>query len=491
MLAPITTATTHQFSCKPHDPIPGDVSEAATVPTTNCSTNSSMDSEDMYWPEHSISQPQDSPVQTKSTTATAWTCVGTRTDRRGALTVQAERTGHSKSLPLKRLARVSTRNYYNSFVNDDTSIAVDSGASDGFGDVDTPGTDRILVDRGVTMCSATGNCKKSIAEDKFDLPLPPEACHYHVLAKGDIKRPLLSVGKACDAGCNVWFDKNQCTFYKDGEELLTAIRDPVTSLYLLPRRAATTADIDAHRNYGHRNCTDRTTCDDINVRDRNCYATHTANSTTPIGLGLPRQAHNAYDIDSVPCLVQYLHACAGFPTHDTWIKAINRGYYLGWPGLTAARVRKFLPKSEITALGHLKQVRQGICSCTSKGEQRKDKPTDNPLTAEDVGLHRNVIACSVATTGIFGTDQTGRFPVTSIGGHKYIFILYDVDTGYIHAVPIKTRNAAELVRAYDEAYTTLTQCGFSPRLHRIDNETSKELVKAIRNKRLDYQTVPP
>jgi hypothetical protein len=98
---------------------------------------------------------------------------------------------------------------------------------------------------------------------------------------------------------------------------------------------------------------------------------------------------------------------------------------MGWPGLTAARVRKHLPKSEETAFGHLKLVRQNIRS-TSKGEiatEDTPEPTgecqspvedfleeDAQPTAQEIGRRRLVSACSMPLNdlkGIIGTDQTG------------------------------------------------------------------------------------
>ena len=73
--------------------------------------------------------------------------------------------------------------------------------------------------------------------------------------------------------------------------------------------------------------------------------------------------------------------------------------------------------------------------------------------------------------------------------HKYIFIMYDVDVEYIHAVPIKSRHKSELIRAFTEAYNVLTQCGFQPVLHRIDHETSNDLINAIQEKGLQFQVV--
>ena len=160
-------------------------------------------------------------------------------------------------------------------------------------------------------------------------------------------------------------------------------------------------------------------------------------------------------------------------------------------------MRKYLPDSIETALGHQKLIRQGVRSTskggpndeTKEGHDRTDKPT-----AITVGRRRRVIAFSTPTDklkGVIGTDQTGRLPTTSDRGHKYLFLLADVDTDLIHAVPIKSRKSAELIRAFEESYDTLVECGFEPVLHRIDHETSKDLIKTIQERKLHYEIMPP
>ena len=49
---------------------------------------------------------------------------------------------------------------------------------------------------------------------------------------------------------------------------------------------------------------------------------------------------NVYKLPSTAKIIQYLHACAGFPAKQTWLKAINGGNYAIWSHLTAEAVRK-------------------------------------------------------------------------------------------------------------------------------------------------------
>ncbi len=66
---------------------------------------------------------------------------------------------------------------------------------------------------------------------------------------------------------------------------------------------------------------------------------------------------NVYDLPSVNQTIKYLHAAAGYPVKDTWVKAINAGNYTTWPGLTAIAVRKHFPESDETQKGHMKHQR--------------------------------------------------------------------------------------------------------------------------------------
>ena len=104
---------------------------------------------------------------------------------------------------------IDYRNYYSALTFGDMDIAIDSGASDSFGDIDMPGTNqqRVLPHESITMVSATNNQQHSVVIDEFDVSLPKEARQYHVMDKGAVRQPLLSVGRACDTGCKVTFDK--------------------------------------------------------------------------------------------------------------------------------------------------------------------------------------------------------------------------------------------------------------------------------------------
>jgi hypothetical protein len=77
-------------------------------------------------------------------------------------------------------------------------------------------------------------------------------------------------------------------------------------------------------------------------------------------------ASNVYSLPSIPQAIKYLHAAAGFPMKDTWVKAIKNGNYVSWPGLTVDMVNKHFPESIETEQGHMKKQRQNVRSTKQK-----------------------------------------------------------------------------------------------------------------------------
>ena len=119
----------------------------------------------------------------------------------------------------------------------------------------------------------------------------------------------------------------------------------------------------------------------------------------------------------------------GYTCTSTWCKAITAGYFKGWPGLTEARVRRFIKIVEETEMGHMDQHLQGT---------RSTKPVPiNTGTMEEVPqLPNNERSHHVYTKitdldGKLYSDQTCRFPITSNCGNCYVVIFYAVDGKYI------------------------------------------------------------
>jgi len=89
--------------------------------------------------------------------------------------------------------------------------------------------------------------------------------------------------------------------------------------------------------------------------------------------------NNVYELKTQPKLVQYLHACAGFPTKPSWIKAIKNGQCASWPGLTVKAVAKHFPESEETMKGHGRKTKSRLRS--TKAQVKRESEFDDIETA--------------------------------------------------------------------------------------------------------------
>jgi hypothetical protein len=143
-----------------------------------------------------------------------------------------------------------------------------------------------------------------------------------------------------------------------------------------------------------------------------------------------KQVHcnHAHDNSNQKDLINYLHAAYFSPVKSTWITAIKNGHFTSWPGLTEHDVEKHLSQSTSTTKGHLNQQRQN--ARTTKVKEPKVIMTEPEL---DQGIKTQHIYAATIDAGQIYTDQTGRFPVVSSKGNKYIMILYDYDSNAILA----------------------------------------------------------
>ena len=197
------------------------------------------------------------------------------------------------------------------------------------------------------------------------------------------------------------------------------------------------------------------------------------------------EINNVYSLPSIPHTIRYLHAAAGYPVKETWMKAIKAGNYITWPGLTTTAVQKHFPESDETQQGHMKKQRQGVRST----KQHVDD-NDQHIKANRTKMH-DVYTKIHNATETMHTDQTGRFPATSSKGNQYIMVLVEVDGNYIDAEPMKNRSEGSIIKAYQTLWARLTASGtVKPRMHLLDNEASTAYKNEIR-KNCTLQLVPP
>ena len=310
---------------------------------------------------------------------------------------------------------------------------------------------------------------QSVATVELHIPTLPARLKQATVFR-EMTKPLFSIPVVCDGGMEVTFRKHDMIVTdKDNQVILKGVRDTKTPLWLIPIGKKQTSHIQQLQEIRK-------------IR-------HTTTAT----------AHSAYHQNTIPKLTAYLHACVGSIPPATWIKAISSDWFSSWPGLTTTAVRKHLPKSPMTVMGHMHRIRQGIRPTTKitketlmqqeiAAEPKLDPPRGNIDRRHYVGI--NAVKFE-DLKGIVSTDLPGRFPLTSARGNAYVFVLYDFDSNSILAFPIKNRSKHSLIQGYQKCLEELTRAGIKPIIHRLDNEISKDMIAEIEKRAMNYQIAAP
>ncbi|KAL7485100.1 hypothetical protein ACHAW6_012618, partial [Cyclotella cf. meneghiniana] len=89
------------------------------------------------------------------------------------------------------------------------------------------------------------------------------------------------------------------------------------------------------------------------------------------------------------------------------------------------------------------------------------------------------------------TDQTGKFPICSQVGNKYIMVMVEIDNSPILVKPIKNRTDAN-TRAYSTLMLCLQRAGITPCKYVLDNEISTAMKDLIQDTyKMTLELVPP
>jgi hypothetical protein len=152
-------------------------------------------------------------------------------------------------------------------------------------------------------------------------------------------------------------------------------------------------------------------------------------------------ANSAYHQPTIAKLMAYLNATIGSLPVKPLCNAIDNDWLTSFPGLTSKAIKKHLPKSISTTMGHMHMIRNGIRSTT--------KPTINEIMTEELETEPQLeppqhitnqqhhvgvkIIAFEDLKGIIATDLPGRFPTTSGQGNSYVLVMYDFDSNSINA----------------------------------------------------------
>ena len=198
--------------------------------------------------------------------------------------------------------------------------------------------------------------------------------------------------------------------------------------------------------------------------------------------------HNVFDLPSIEQTIQYMHTCIVSPTRHTWVKAIRRGNFIGWPLVTVKNVNKYLPESEETVKGHMNHQRQGVRS-TKPNEDIEETDNSGTANVREQDVYTKVVDIP-GLKGTIYTNQTGKFTITSRSGHKYVMVMVAIDSNAILISPMKNRKDAEIQREYLELLHRSKEAGIAVKNHVLNNEWSTNMEELIR-KECKLELVPP
>ena len=346
---------------------------------------------------------------------------------------------------------------------------------------------------------ATGQSCTSTTTAQLNISNIPTAARTGYIMPG-FTNNLLSLGKLCDAGCTAALDKHHLLVHdRTGALILKGSRKTmgarlwridITPNAAPPQAQMVTAHVTPRPNIipmdednDNSNPIGRVTNTPPSPPPRMAHAEPPTNMPTATQQQPTRTtAHaRAYDLPSVPHLIAYLHATAGYPVKSTWLAAIKRGAYSSWPGLTPTLVARYCPDADETRRGHTAQPRQHI---------RSTQPTlvHPPMPAQ--AQQPTIEFHEVALTQLF-TDDTGRFHPRALSGNQYIMVGLHSTSNAILVRPFASKHDTHRIPAYNDMYTRLAAAGAPPAVHIMDNEASAALQRAIAANKCKLQLVPP
>ena len=292
-------------------------------------------------------------------------------------------------------------NFNSIYLDSSLESVADSGTTGHYITTKTPCVDKRIANNKIPIKMLNGEIIKSTHIALLPQHnLPDNARKAHIFP--GLQKPLISIGTLCDNNCIAVFDAKRVTIYDQTTRniVMQGHRDPMTTLYMINMTAP-------------------------------------QKSMTEQKIPEAFSANHVYETKSKQDLILFYHAAFFSPTKSIFVEAIKRNAFTSWPGLTADLVNKYLPRTEATVKGHIRQQYKVTQSTKIKQEVFKSTHQEPPeiLTKRTNQIFLKVIECSNKTF----TDQRGRFPITSSRGYKYIMIVYDYDTNNILAEPLKSR----------------------------------------------------
>ena len=315
----------------------------------------------------------------------------------------------------------------------------------------------------ISVGCPNGHTLRSIKQTNLAIPGIPEQANKARVFNNLKTGYLLSIGQLCDSDCTAIFSKEAVKITNaNNKEVLTGPRDKRTGLWTV----------------------------DIPLTKRSpTKPSPEIEEPILVANGVIRAKTTKSD------LAQYHYASLGNPATSTLLSAIKKGFLKSFPGLDEELIKKHLPKSIESSMGHLNQSRQNTQSTSvSPVEVKIEEHDDDFILPVGPGKTNEIMAAvhdiSHRDGAAFG-DLAGRYPIPSSKGNNYILVIYSYDSNAILAEPMKTRSKGNILQAYRKIHIKLVAQGLMPRLQMLNNETSTTLLDYLKKNKINVQLAPP
>lgn len=104
---------------------------------------------------------------------------------------------------------------------------------------------------------------------------------------------------------------------------------------------------------------------------------------------------------------------------------------------------------------------------------------------------RDVIVKVMKMKELIKTDQTGKLPLISSWGSKYLMVMCEVDGNIILVATMKNQTEERTIKAYQSLVKQFQAAGIQPKDQMLDNEAFEEYKEAIRSYKMTYELIPP
>ena len=172
-------------------------------------------------------------------------------------------------------------------------------------------------------------------------------------------------------------------------------------------------------------------------------------------------------------------------------KAIRNGNLLSWPGIDKLNLTDLIGTSLATELGHLNQERKNLRSTSHFCAPQTILPSTKTNEVYIQCFKPQAPHHQQQLERKLYSDQTGKFPYHSSRGEQYLLVMYNYDSNAIVFEALKSRQGAELAKAFNRCCLKLKVTPTDRNMFILDNKCSNDIKNTISSYNATFQLVPP